>query len=160
MDGAEVVMALIPWGELYATGIEKVDADHRGLFDLMNELFAKIDASGGGAGRDEVGRALDALDSATRSHFTWEEQELRSASYSDLDGHLVAHERLLAKLYRLAADFRAGGTLGPPAIEFFKLWLGNHILGTDHLYVPTVKRFYVLGSAVGQRPATSPRSLR
>lgn len=70
----------------------RIDAQHKGLFALINDMAAAMEAR-------EIDRckalSRDFL-AAARAHFTWEEGFLREVGYPHVEEHAVYHDDLIA----------------------------------------------------------------
>lgn len=132
------------WSSIYETGLREVDAQHRQLFVLMNTLTDKLARPETVA---EAGPALRSLEVCTREHLQWEEKLLLASAYEHVVDHLLAHQHLLKSLYGIIADYEAGRPINERAVGYFNHWFSNHILGSDHRYVPSVR-----SAGLGIRP--------
>ncbi len=96
------------WSTAYATNVQKMDDQHKGLFDGINKACA------GGQGD------FDALAGLVTAHFAAEE-----ADHGLGGDHKATHAAFLADV---GAKWGAGkGTFEP----FAKQWLHDHIKGSD-----------------------------
>lgn len=130
-------MAIFEWKDSYATGIAKIDTQHRKLVDYLNELY---DAMKAGQGRDALARVFQGLLDYTKTHFAAEEGLMKLYGYPDYAAHRDVHAKMAAHVQELHRQFQAGVIASPIQItNFLKDWLGKHILGTDHKYVPFFK---------------------
>jgi hemerythrin len=124
MKGGGISMT-IAWSSVYETGLREVDAQHRHLFVLMNNLARSL---GDDATHGEAGKALRALECCTRDHLQWEEKLLLASGYEDVVEHLLAHQRLLKALYGIVSEFDAGRPINERAVAYFNHWFGKHPL--------------------------------
>ena len=128
---------MFEWKDLYSTGIHSVDAQHRNLFAVAEDLYAAMST---GQGKASVGRTLDRLVQYTASHFAHEERLMRLHDYPDLAAHKAEHEALTSQVLEFQADFRSGKvTMTVQLLQFLKDWLQNHIQGSDMKYAPFLK---------------------
>ena len=128
---------MFEWKDLYSTGIHSVDAQHRNLFAVAEDLYAAMST---GQGKASVGRTLDRLVQYTASHFSHEERLMRLHDYPDLAAHKAEHEKLTSQVLAFQADFRSGKvTMTVQLLQFLKDWLQNHIQGSDMKYAPFLK---------------------
>ena len=130
-------MALLIWKEELATGITRLDNDHRKLVALINELH---DAMATGKANDVLGKILGELITYTRNHFATEERLMQQHAYPNYLVHKREHDELTAKVLDLQTRFLAQKTgLTTSTFTFLKNWLTDHILGTDKQYGPYFK---------------------
>jgi len=115
-------MAPIPepfkWDQSFAVFYQRLDDEHRGLFD---GIFA-VAASPGDAG------VLSSLKTKVADHFKYEESEYEKVGGYDVAGHKAKHAEFLKA---------AGGVNVPVSTDqvvFMKQWLVDHITNTDFTY--------------------------
>jgi hemerythrin len=126
-------MALITWSSAYSVGIPEIDSQHQRLVRLTNELH---DAMITGSGAAALGKILDDLIAYTRGHFATEERMMQAKHFDGYAAHKMEHDRLTAKVLTLQREFKAGRmALSIEVLQFLKLWLDHHILGTDKKYM-------------------------
>lgn len=123
-------MQAFTWSSLFETGLEEVDAQHRRLVALVNQLGA--DAHSGDPVR--IDQALAELADYTVYHFQCEERVMAESGVSALhaDRHRATHQRFVAQVVEWIHRRQAGETLQLGAlVEFLADWLVFHILGDD-----------------------------
>jgi len=125
-------METFVWDHNFITGVEDVDAQHRVLVDLFNELSATFSSADGN--RDAVlTETFARLLAYTEYHFRDEEALMRGVGVDarHIELHTAQHAQFVAQI---TATWAARQTL-PNAAEsivgFLVSWLGLHILGTD-----------------------------
>ncbi|MFY7905669.1 MAG: bacteriohemerythrin, partial [Burkholderiaceae bacterium] len=121
-------MQAFTWSSLFETGLEEVDAQHRRLVALVNQLGA--DAHSGDPVR--IDQALAELADYTVYHFHCEERVMVESGVSALhaDRHRATHQRFVAQVVEWIHRRQAGETLQRGAlVEFLADWLVFHILG-------------------------------
>ena len=106
IGGAGARAPLLAWKPEYSLGIPAVDHEHRELFELINELHARLGESGSDT---TVIDFLGELFSKISSHFALEEKEMRDGRYAELPAHKSDHERLLDEIRDLMDDYEDGG---------------------------------------------------
>jgi hemerythrin len=125
-------LALITWKESYNVGIATVDAQHRQLVALINELH---DGMRNGVANEMLSKVFDRLVKYTETHFSDEEAMLTAQRYPNLPAHKEQHAKFTKSVRDLAADYRAGRVaLSLPVMTFLKNWLTTHILDSDQQY--------------------------
>lgn len=127
---------VITWDASMSVGNEQMDADHRMLISLINQMAIASDRV------DEITLelVLDELHGYTVLHFQREEEMLREAGYPDLEQHIRIHQALAYRVVDIRRRYLRGGiaTLGREIQEFLGEWLRNHILTEDHKYIPHI----------------------
>ncbi len=130
-------MPIAIWSSQYETGHLQVDAQHRRLFEMVNELHHAII---GGHGPEQVGPVLKGLATYTIEHFRTEELLMASAGYPGLTRHKGAHEALVRQVKELVGQFDAGETVLPRTLSSFLTdWLNHHIKEEDKTLIDWVR---------------------
>jgi hemerythrin-like metal-binding protein len=129
---------LMPWSDNLVLGIASIDAQHKRLVEMINDLY---DGFVTGKAREAVGRVLDGLVDYTATHFKHEEVIFDQTVYPDRIGHKRQHEDLVRQVMEIQAKFKASrdSVLSQDVMMFLKNWLTNHILGSDKKYVPHMR---------------------
>jgi hemerythrin len=115
----------------FEIGIAEIDAQHRRLFDLLNQLRSW---SGKGYEYAATIDTLNELAEYTHTHFAVEESLMRMLRYPDITAHMAEHDRLRQKL----EEFRHRVLKEGSRIElsdFIQAWLIDHISKVDRKYV-------------------------
>ena len=125
-------MALIDWSAKMSVGIPSIDADHRRLVVLVNDLYEAMSV---GEGSKVLHRVLNELIDYTRTHFVREEGLFRTHGYEHEATHKAEHDKLLQTVDDLKRRVDAGERVSPVATgQFLKQWLTEHIMGSDMAY--------------------------
>jgi len=132
MENSGESVAVFRWSERYSVNIAKLDRQHQGLFDLLNELNAAL-AKGHGA--SAMKDTLDKLARYAQTHFASEEILMEQHNFPGLATHRVEHEAFVRNLAKYLDDFQKEKTGAPDALLLFlQSWLKEHILKTDKAY--------------------------
>ena len=125
-------MALIEWSEELSTGIKEVDAQHRRLVDIINELHvAMLDRRE----KQVMSKIFTELVDYTKTHFSYEEKLFAEHGYPAGRAHKLQHEGLAQKVIDLKEEFDAGNTaVTLEVMRFLRDWLADHIIASDKLY--------------------------
>lgn len=133
-------MAHVRWKEHYRIGYKDIDAQHRVLLDLLNQLIDLIDQGGSPEGISSIFQSLTRY---ALTHFANEEAYLMAAGFPDLHRQQAEHATFIQQL--LSFD-QAYNPSDPALLEetrrFLKDWFLCHILESDMDYVPHLKRYY------------------
>jgi len=117
------------WSDRLSVGVEEIDAHHKGLIQIVNQLH---DAIRSGKGDAELGAILDKLIDYTGYHFSYEESLMGDDTTGFHSEHVAEHKALLEQVLDLQGKFKRGQTgLSLRVINFLKEWLTNHILDDD-----------------------------
>lgn len=126
-------MSLVRWSPELEIGIPFVDADHRVLVALLNQVDACI-------GEHEeigvLGSVLNALADYTGHHFVREERLLALCGFTGLADHQLAHRHLSMQVEAIRQRFLDGTErVGATEVrDFLRRWLVEHILAHDFAY--------------------------
>ena len=118
------------WQDFYAVGVPDIDAQHRELFDRINELSAPRPRGGKAALRELAGSVV----AFVRLHFEQEEKLLESGGYPRLETQRAEHQRLLGELEQLVAAGGSAGHREKASATVFKNWLINHTLVENRVF--------------------------
>ena len=124
-------MTFFYWNKSFEIGIPAIDAQHRKLVDLINDLAAGITD---GAQAPDVLALFCHLRDYAAVHFRDEELLMNASALSNAEKHLHRQEHLafVNKAQEIASN---PGLLQAEAaeqvLEFLTIWLISHILGSD-----------------------------
>lgn len=125
-------MTFFPWREEYSVGVDELDAQHKKLVKLIDDLYRAMKA---GDGREALVDALDRLMLYCKTHFETEERLLARYGYPESEAHKAKHAKMTQQVVKLRGDYRSGKLTSPIQItNFLKGWLSKHIQGTDRRY--------------------------
>lgn len=117
--------------ELYGTGVEVVDAQHRELFDRVNLL---IDAIASDRAEAEVPVLLQFLASYTVRHFQCEERVMSERNCSACKRNASEHQWFVEQLGELQEHHRQHGAdaaFAKQLLERLAAWIDHHIRQVD-----------------------------
>lgn len=126
-------MNLMTWSEHFVTGLDAVDAQHKGLVEIINAAAPHL-ASGGAAAQQAVGPLLDKLVRYAGSHFAYEEALMQQVQLQPdyFAQHLHSHQSFVDEVLQMRAQYEKGHTLsGSDLLHFLTSWLTFHILSED-----------------------------
>lgn len=127
-------MALFTWSNQYSVGVRELDNQHKGLIDLLNELY---DAMNSGKSNEILGGIINKLVTYTRTHFATEERYMQTHGYPDYLSQKREHQMFTDKVMGFKNDFESGKiALTISVTTFLKNWLAEHISGSDKKYGP------------------------
>ncbi len=130
-------MPIMPWNSKFDLGVPEMNAEHKGLLDLMNKIY---DMNEAGASHGQLVLAINELGALTKKHFADEERYMESIGYPKLVPHQMIHRDLLRELGDNIAQFKASSGPAPKELfRFLKIWLTAHIAGIDRQYADHAK---------------------
>ncbi len=125
-------MSIFAWKPEYSVSVSVLDAQHKKLFALAQNLH---DAMIAGKGRDVLAQSLNDLIEYTKTHFAEEEALLAGHDYPELPQHKQQHLQLIAKITEFQIEFAAGNALiTVEVMDFIQNWIKMHILQSDYRY--------------------------
>ncbi len=135
-EGGLAALRLV-WRDSYACGEPRIDAEHRELFDLANDLIQTA-LPGSEQNMATIDEALTALVKHLEQHFKHEEEILAERGYARLEEHCNAHIRLLRKTEELrAAAISSGSASFGALIDFLATdVVARHLFTADRDYYP------------------------
>jgi len=124
-------MQLFKWKKAHEVFLPQIDAEHRNLFRLGEEIHGAIQA---GADPDHIRGLLRSLEATTEEHFLHEERRMRAVQYSAYAWHKQQHDTARKRLKELSARIEAGDGKAPgELLEFLAHWLHDHTRLTDRM---------------------------
>ncbi len=125
-------MRLFKWTKLHAAFVPEIDAEHRTLFRLGDELQEAIVAS---AGKERVNSIVESLITTFEEHFAHEERLMRTSRYTIYAWHKQQHDgaRRRMKEYEkvvLAGNDRAALEMA----EYLSNWVKDHVALADRMF--------------------------
>ncbi len=128
------MVRFVEWSNELSVGIEEIDAQHKVLVDLLNQIHEAIQQR---QGAEATGEIIERLGEYTRIHFAVEESLMRILHYPEYERHKEEHDRLIEQLNGFRAKLESGkGSVSFELAHFLKVWLTKHIMETDKGYTP------------------------
>ncbi|MBI5786407.1 MAG: bacteriohemerythrin [Rhodocyclales bacterium] len=124
------MLTTFKWNHYFETGLPDVDAQHRHLVGLLNQLGNEVDSST----PEHIDQTLTALADYTVYHFGCEERlmEQYGVAAEHQEVHRHAHQRFVAQVNNwLATRHEAGQLSLSQLVAYLANWLIFHILGDD-----------------------------
>ncbi|WP_295884242.1 hemerythrin domain-containing protein [uncultured Thiohalocapsa sp.] len=116
------------WRDAWALGVELLDAQHRDMVRLINQVLDP-------AAESAVGARLDALIAHLRRHFDTEQVFLRAIDYPLTDQHCREHALQLAELVDLRRAVAGDtGALSAEDRAGIRQWFFNHVVAEDRRF--------------------------
>ena len=134
-------MSAFAWKPEYSVSVSLLDAQHKKLFSLAQNLQ---DAMSAGRGREVLAKCLSELVDYTKKHFGEEEFLLMRHNSPDLAQHRLQHSQLIKKIAGFQQQFAEGKALITiELMDFIRSWIAEHILQTDMQYADFFNRLGV-----------------
>lgn len=131
-------MPYAQWDSSLETGDELVDAQHKNLYAIVNELHeAIIDERA----KEAVALVLVRILLHAKTHFHDEELLMARSNFPDIERHKELHREFEQEAERLSDEYLAGTIVSPLGLsEFLHAWLIEHIGSEDRLLAEHVQQ--------------------
>lgn len=128
------IIGKIEWNDAtMSVGVQEIDAQHKALVNLINNLF---DAVKEGKGTAIFEKLISDLMKYTQIHFTTEERLFDQYNYPEKVSHTATHKAFVDRVASFKKDFDSGKTgLTTGVLSFLRDWLVKHIMSEDRKYM-------------------------
>ena len=128
-----LVLEKMVWSSAASVGVQKLDDQHKKLFEMLNQL-ADCHAARGVQSSEAFLKILSAMFDYVAVHFKAEEGYLKNIEFPGLSAHAREHDAFVEAM----ADFNMAALEGKrdevAVHQYLKEWLLNHILKSDMQY--------------------------
>lgn len=127
---------MIKWKDEYSVGVEKIDEQHKHLFEIANKVHEVLNNDFYTDKYDKIVEILKELEDYTVFHFNDEEEYMKQIGYKKFFTHKIEHEEFVQKIKNVdlgKVDCNQDKYL-LDIMNFIVNWLVNHILEKDKLY--------------------------
>jgi hemerythrin len=131
---------LVTWSSTYSVGIRSIDAHHKELINLVNDMYNHI------VGDEKTERAyfkyvIHQIVEYVKVHFAMEEKFLLLTKCSGYAEHKKAHDSFILTVLENIRDFEDGKKVNLAAFtHFLKDWILAHIAITEKQYYDSLRR--------------------
>jgi len=127
----------IHWTEELATGVERIDGQHRALYDQVATLHEAMRSHH----LERIPGVLDGLQRYALEHFADEEREMAARAFPRLAQHRVLHRTFVEEFLRHRAALSAGVSLsGVVGLSVWLTdWLRDHVRREDGQFAEWVR---------------------
>jgi len=129
----------IIWRVEYSVKVDKLDSQHREIFEMINRLHWSIKEN---QQAQVVGTILSEMTGYMYSHFKDEESLMLECQYPGLRVHKESHEAFKKRTHELILKHERTfyGDIASEVLEFLKTWWVSHILAMDKRYIPYLNK--------------------
>jgi len=141
MDGVpwRSIVRLLKWSKMHAVFIPEIDAEHKNIFRLADELHQAVV---GGAPADQAQAILRELIARGEDHFAREERLMRSTNYPASAWHKGQHDTVRKRVKEFAPRIEGGESEAALLLlEFLSGWLRDHIRLADCMMAAHVRNY-------------------
>lgn len=121
----------IGWNLSLTVGIDRIDDQHKILYEKVNNLFVACQQR---QGKKVVGDMLKFLEDYTKLHFTEEEEYMRSIDYPEYNNQCEYHRTFIRELDKLSKQYSETGDNLIVTLSVNSMlvnWLNQHITKED-----------------------------
>lgn len=130
-------MEKVEWDESYNIGVEVIDNQHKGLFEILNELNEIRKEKD----INKLRITLNKLKDYAKVHFADEEKIMKSVEYPNLLSHLGEHSYFVDQVKKMEKELEDENVyITLSMLVFLKEWLTNHILKKDRELLPYIQK--------------------
>ncbi len=134
------------WSKAHAVFLPEVDAEHRNIFRMAEELQQAVRAGADAARVQDLVRSLAVgLD----EHFAHEERMMRTAACPDAAWHKSQHDTARRRIEQASADVEEGNLdAAGEMVEWLGKWFKDHMSLSDRMMGAHVRNYERLHAAV------------
>ena len=122
-------MPLIEWSDNYSVGVEDIDHEHKGLIDLINQLYTNLEQ---GTSADEIAEFFGEIYANISAHFALEEKFMRESKYPEYVAHKNEHEQLLEDIRDLMDEYEHRSAIDEQELSTrLQTWFSDHFRNMD-----------------------------
>lgn len=125
---------MIKWPELFNTGIEEIDRQHKRLVELINLAFYSMNRN---ASQMDIMLVFSELQDYVKYHLRYEEHFILEINYPDYEKHKMFHDHFEDDIFAYQHDFEHNTDillLRDKLVKFLLSWLVEHIVEDDKKY--------------------------
>ena len=125
-------MTLIEWSEIFSTGVEEMDNQHKRLIAMINKIHELLEE-----GKKEEARSyfIREITNYIEKHFRDEEKFMEDINFPRLKAHKMAHDNFRNVMKNSIPKIERGDEKEfRSAVSIAWAWLYSHILKVDKKY--------------------------
>src|SRR5690554_6641341 len=123
---------MIKWSSDYQVNHPEIDKEHQRLFKMLNEFYQGIQD---GSSKEKLARLIRGLLEYAQTHFSHEEEYMKSIGFPYLLQHKEEHKAFIQKANAFYEKYTTGKLiLSLEVTNFIKEWITNHIKKEDKKY--------------------------
>jgi len=139
-------MSLFKWSSACSVYLPEIDAEHREIFRLGDELHKALLA---GTALAQLKPILANLLEAEEQHFRHEERLMRAMHYDALAWHKGQHDTARRKSRELVKRVESGDTAAAgELLQYLSDWLGDHISVPDRMMGAYLRNYLRFNTSV------------
>jgi len=125
---------LITWSNRFSCGVKLIDDQHKGLVDLINEMFNHV-SSNYAQEKKYFNVIIHEAVNYVKYHFATEEKIMLATKFPGYAEHKKEHEKFIHIVIQHIHDYEGGKRLTLTTFtRFLRDWVLSHIALVDKLY--------------------------
>ena len=131
---------LISWNEKLTCGVKLIDDQHRGLVELVNEMFNHVTGNFVQE-KDYFNRVIQEAVKYVKTHFATEEKIMIATKFKGYAEHKKEHDNFVRAVVENIKEYETGNRLTLSSFtRFLKDWILSHIALMDKQYFEYFKQ--------------------
>jgi hemerythrin len=127
----------LEWNDQYSVGVAEIDAQHKELFAVINELVGYVNDP---IKPGQVNQIMDQLINYKKLHFATEEKYFRQFNFSGRVEHEAEHRGFEKKIEEIVGQYgNKPVEMSFVLVDFLEDWLISHLLTMDQKYIECFK---------------------
>ena len=127
----------INWSPIYSVSNSALDAQHKQIIKLMNELHSSVSNN---ASEQIIQKAIVRTRIILETHLRYEETLMKYSSFSECEIHRQIHRTLLTRTAELFDRSKNKTISITEILGFLKKWWLRHIILDDMKYIESVAK--------------------
>jgi len=131
---ANIEKEMVSWTNKLSCGVKIIDDQHKGLVDLVNEMFNHVTGNIVQE-HDYFNRVIQETVNYVKTHFATEEKLMIATKFPGFPDHKKEHERFILAVVENIKEYEAGGRITLIKFSrFLRDWILSHIAMQDKRY--------------------------
>lgn len=127
----------IEWSSIYSVSNFALDAQHKQIIKLMNDLHSVVSNN---TGEQIIKKSIVRIRIILETHLRYEEALMKYCSFSEYEGHRQMHRALLFRTAELFDMHKKKTVSISEILVFIKKWWLRHIIKDDMKYIECVAK--------------------
>ena len=125
---------LIAWSRTFMCGIKTIDDQHKGLVDLVNDMFNHVTGDDDEE-RQYLNKIIEETVNYIKVHFSTEEKIMNATKFPGYIEHKEEHKKFIITVAKHIEYFNSGKRVSLMSLSrFLKEWILSHIAVVDKQY--------------------------
>jgi len=131
---------LISWNEKLTCGVKLIDDQHKGLVELVNEMFNHVTGNIVQE-KDYFNRVIQEAVKYVKTHFATEEKIMIATKFKGYAEHKKEHDNFVRAVVENIKEYETGNRLTLSSFtRFLKDWILSHVALMDKQYFEYFKQ--------------------